>query len=172
MSGSNRTATPGATTPRVKSSNADGGLFVESRIGPWVQGCNFTGLSDDLANATVNPFVIINVPAQPGNTFSVWNYNNGASPASLVPYQVMAGDSFVFYDATSGAIFDRALVTAVNLPEVTFDHAITNIVPGAALTNTLLFNLSLNTSAVYLDNYFSNSRIHGIYCRVYGKFVR
>ena len=28
-----------------------------------------------------------------------------------------------------------------------------------------MFNNSLNTSAVYLNNQFSNSRIHGIYCR-------
>ena len=32
-------------------------------------------------------------------------------------------------------------------------------------TNTLLLNRTLNSSAVYLDNQFSNSRQHGIYCR-------
>jgi hypothetical protein len=49
-----------ATAPRRRTSNADGGLFVESRMGPWVQGCNFTGLSDDSANACVGPFIITN----------------------------------------------------------------------------------------------------------------
>jgi hypothetical protein len=48
----------------------------------------------------------------------------------------------------------------VSLPDATFDHAITNID-----ANTLLFDITLNTSAVYLDNQFSNSRIHGIYAR-------
>jgi hypothetical protein len=45
------------------------------------------------------------------------------------------------------------------------DHPIAGIVNGTYQTNTLVFNNSLNTSAVYLDNQFSNSRIHGIYCR-------
>ena len=63
-------------------------------------------------------------------------------------------------------MFDRATVTAVNLPNITFDHAISNVVPGTYDRNTLLINESLNTSAVYLDNQFMQfGRFHGIYCR-------
>ena len=68
-------------------------------------------------------------------------------------------------NGTNGAVFDRATVTAVNLPNITFDHAITNFVPGIYTTNTLLINESLNTSAAYLDNQFMDSAFHGIYCR-------
>ena len=61
----------GATAPRLRASNADGGLFLESRIGPWVQGCNYTGLSDDAANACVAPFITTNVPFEPTNSFEL-----------------------------------------------------------------------------------------------------
>lgn len=156
----------GATAPRLRTSNSDGGMFVESRIGPWVQGCNFTGLSDDAANACVFPFQITNAPAYPTNTFAVFSIlNSGGTPAGLLPFQARVGDTFAFFNATNGAVFDHATVTAVALPNITFDHPITNVVAGNHDTNTLLINESLNTSAVYLDNHFSNSAFYGIYCR-------
>jgi hypothetical protein len=156
----------GATAPRLRTSNADGGLFGDSRIGPWVQGCNFTGLSDDLANATLAPFVVTNAPIQPTNTFAVFFSDSEApTPISLLPYQAQVGDAFLFFNAITGEVFDRATITAVDLPNITFDHAISNVVAGTYDTNTLLVNQSLNTSAVYLDNQFSNGRQHGIYCR-------
>jgi hypothetical protein len=151
---------PGAAAPRRRTSNADGGLIVESRIGPWVQGCNFTGLSDDVANACVNPFVPLTLPSQPVASMGLGGYNSSGSPTTLIPQQLQVGDTMIFFDASTGAIFDEASVTGVSLPEATFDHAIANID-----ANTLLFDLTLNTSAVYLDNQFSNSRIHGIYAR-------
>jgi hypothetical protein len=157
---------PDATAPRLRTSNADGGYFVESRIGPRVQGCNFTALSDDTANPCINGFIITNVPVQPTNTFAVYeNVEASTTPTALIPYQAHVGDVVLFFNATNGTVFDRATITAVNLPEVTFDHAISNVVAGTYDTNTLLVDLTLNTSAVYLDNQFSNSRQHGIYCR-------
>jgi hypothetical protein len=149
----------GATAPRRRSSNADGGLVVESRIGPWVQGCNFTGLSDDVANACVNPFVPLVIPANPAATIALGGYTSG-STTTLIPQQLQVGDEVIFFDASTGLVFDQANVVGVSLPNATFDHAIANIDD-----NTLLFDISLNTSAVYLDNQFSNSRIHGIYAR-------
>ncbi len=156
----------GATTNRLRASNADGGMFIDSRIGPWIQGCSFTGLSDDAANACLAPFVITNVPVQPTNTFAV--YQNGAdttTPTNLIPYEARVGDTVLFYNATHGVVFDRATITAVSLPNITFDHAISNVVVGTYDTGTLLLDETLNTSAVYLDNQFSNSAFHGIYCR-------
>jgi hypothetical protein len=156
----------GGTAPRRRTTNADGGLFVESRIGPWVEGCNFVGLSDDAANACVPPYIVTNTPPFPTNTFAVFeNTASNGTPASLVAFQAEVGDSFLFYNATNGIVFDRATVTAVNLPNVTFDHAITNVVPGTYATNTWLINESENTSAAYLDNQFMDSAFHGIYCR-------
>ena len=155
-----------ATAPRLRTSNADGGYFVESRIGPWVQGCSFNALSDDLANPNVGGFIITNIPVQPTNTFIVWAATEtNTAPVSLISFQAQVGDQVLFYNATNGVVFDRATITAVNLPAVTFDHAISNVVPGTYDTNTLLMNITLNTSAVYLDNQFSNGRQHGIYCR-------
>lgn len=157
---------PGATAPRLRTSNADGGYFVNPRIGPWVQGCNFTALSDDTANPNLSPFIVTNVPVQPTNIFAV--YQNGediAIPTNLIPYEAQVGDTVLFFNATNGEVFDRATITAVNLPDITFDHAISNVVTGTYDTNTLLVDQTLNTSAVYLDNQFSNSRQHGIYCR-------
>jgi len=168
----------GATAPRLRTSNADGGLFIASRIGPWVQGCNFTGLSDDTANACIGGFMVTNIPVQPTNVLSV--VENGAAgnlPQPLTPFEAEAGDTMLFLDPSNGFVFDRAKVTAFNLITnvtggvtniyslVTFDRAISNVVAGTFDTNTLLLNRTLNSSAVYLDNTFSNSRQHGIYCR-------
>ena len=156
----------GATAPRLRTSNADGGIFIDSRIGPWVQGCNFNALSDDLANACLTPFIVTNVPVQPTNTFTV--YQNGEEstvPAGLIPNEAEVGDTVLFFNPTNGDVFDRATITVVNLPNITFDHAISNVVAGTYDGNTLLLDQNLNTSAVYLDNQFSNGRFHGIYCR-------
>ncbi len=157
---------PGATALRLRTSNADGGYFVDPRIGPWVQGCNFTALSDDTANPNISPFIVTNVPVQPTNTFAV--YQNGeatTTPTNLIPYEAQVGDTVLFFNPTNGDVFDRATIAAVNLPNITFDHAISNVVAGTYDTNTLLVDQTLDTSAVYLDNQFSNSRQHGIYCR-------
>ena len=155
----------GATAPRRRTTNADGGLFVETRIGPWVQGCSFFGLSDDAANACVPPYIITNAPAYPTNTFAVFeNTVSGGTPANLFAFQAQVGDVFLFFNATNGSVFDRVTVTAVNLPNIAFDHPITNVVPGTYINNTMLINESLNTSAAYLDNQFLNSAFHGIYC--------
>jgi hypothetical protein len=156
----------GATAPRRRTSNADGGYFSETRIGPWVQGCNFTGLGDDFANAYLTPFIITNAPAFPTNTFAVYiNSQATTTPASLFPVEVAVGDAFTFFNPTNGVVFDRAKVTAVALPNITFDHPITNVLAGTFDTNTLLINETLNTSAVYLNNHFSYGGFNGIHCR-------
>ena len=155
-----------ATASRLRASNADGGLFVESRVGPWVQGCYFDALSDDTANACLAPFIITNAPPYPTNTFAVYeNTSSAGSPSNVIPYQITTGDAVTFFNATNGAVFDRATVTAVALPDVTFDHPISNVVAGSYVSNTMLINETLNTSAVYLDNQFIDSAFHGIYCR-------
>jgi len=154
-----------ATAPRLRTSNADGGYFGETRIGPWVEGCNFTGLSDDCANPYLAPFIVTNLPVQPTNTLAIYANGNGTEPVQLLPYQAQVGDEVLFMNATNGLVFDRATITAVNLPNVTFDHAVSNIVTGTYDTNTLLLDETLDSSAVYLNNQFSNSRQHGIYCR-------
>ncbi len=153
----------GATFPRMRSSDADGGYFGYTRVGPWVEGCVFTGLGDDVANAYANPFVITNVPVQPTNTFSLWLYGNPPSPATSDYLQT--GDQLLFFNASNGAVFDEAIITNVNLPYVSVDHSVAGIGDGIYQTNILVVNNTLNTSAVYLNNQFSNSRIHGIYCR-------
>ncbi|MGA2685791.1 MAG: hypothetical protein ABSF51_12130 [Verrucomicrobiota bacterium] len=156
----------GATAPRRRTSNADGGIFVETRIGPWVQGCNFFGLSDDGANACAPPFIVTNAPAYPTNTLAVYeNTESGSVPDDLTAFEAQAGDQFAFMNGTNGEVFDHATVSAINLPNITFDHAITNLVPGVYTSNTFLINESLNTSAAYLDNQFMDSAFHGIYCR-------
>ncbi len=168
----------GATAPRLRTSNADGGLFIASRIGPWVQDCNFTGLSDDIANACINGFEVTNIPVQPTNVFAVYeNSQATTAPKPLVPFQAQVGDTMLFLNPSNGLVFERATITAFNLTTnitasatnvfsfLTFDHAISNVVAGTFDTNTLLLNRTLNTSAVYLDNTFSNGRQHGIYCR-------
>jgi hypothetical protein len=156
----------GATAPRLRTSNADGGYFVDSRIGPWVQGCNFTALSDDTANPNLSAFVVTNLPVQPTNTLALYqNVQENATPTTLIPFEAQVGDEVIFFNPTNGLVFDCAIITAVALPNVSFDHAISNVVAGTYDTNTLILNRSLNSSALYLNNRFSNSRQHGIYCR-------
>ena len=43
--------------------------FGNTRIGPWVENCVFTGLSDDVANAYTEPFVITNTLAHAHQPF-------------------------------------------------------------------------------------------------------
>ncbi len=87
------------------------------------------------------PFIVTNVPVQPTNTFAVYqNAEPAPVPAGLMPYQAEVGDTVLFFNATNGVVFDRATVTAVNLPNITFDHAISNVVAGTYDTNTLLLN--------------------------------
>ena len=158
----------GATRSRIKSSNADGGYFGNTRIGPWVENCVFTGLSDDVANAYTEPFVITNTLSHATNRFLLWQYNidkPGGLPTAATDDEFRVGDQLSFFNALTGAIFDRAVITNVTLPFVSVDHPVSGIQKGTYETNTLVFNNSLNTSAVYLNNQFSNSRIHGIYCR-------
>lgn len=155
----------GATRGRIKSSNADGGYFGSTRIGPWVQGCSFTGLSDDVANAYTEPFVVSGAPGTPTDTFTLLNFNNGSPGTALTGGEVQIGDQLLFFDGISGEVFDQAAVLSTNASSVTVDHAISGLVNGNDETNTLVIDETLNTSAVYLDNHFSNSRIHGIYCR-------
>lgn len=155
----------GATRGRIKSSNADGGYFGSSRIGPWVQGCQFTGLSDDVANAYTEPYVITNAPSKPTNAFSLWDYNDGGKPSAPTAGELQVGDQLDFFNAFTGVVFDQAMIVGINGSSVTVDHAISGVVNGTYETNTLVINNSLNASAVYLNNQFSNSRIHGIYCR-------
>jgi hypothetical protein len=152
----------------MKAGDAGGGYFGNCRIGPWVENCFLTALGDDVANAYISPLVITNAPAYATNTFSLWLYNivdNGEAPGVAPEYDLRVGDQLDFFDALSGVIFDQAIITNVSLPFVSVDHPIANIVNGTYQTNTLVYNNSLNTSAVYLNNQFNNSRIHGIYCR-------
>ncbi len=158
----------GATRSRIKTGDAGGGYFENTRIGPWVENCSLTGLGDDVANAYTSPFVITNAPAHATNRFSLWLYNiteNGGPPGVVPADELRVGDQLDFFNALNGVIFAQAIITNVNLPYVSVDHAIAGIVNGTFQTNTLVYNNSLNTSCVYLNNQFSNSRIHGIYCR-------
>ncbi len=149
---------------RRKTTNADGGLFTNTRIGPWVEGCYFIGMSDDIANANVLPFFIAK-----GSTSSsklhVMTFNSAGGIGDFAAGDALAGDSVTFFNGTSGAVIDRATITAISPPNVTFDHTISGITAGTNITDTLIFDNSLNSSAVYLGNQFLNSRVHGIYCR-------
>ena len=156
---------PGATKSRVKSTNADGGYFVDPHIGPWVEGCNFTGLSDDVANANLIPFVISGSVTGLTATLQPGLFVAGGPPRDITADYIQVGDDITFYAGRTGMVLDRARVQSMALPNVTFDHPIAGLNPGPAITNTLLFNHALNASAVYLHNQFRNSRIHGIYCR-------
>ncbi len=158
---------PGGTNgvPRRKTTNADGGIFTNPRIGPWVERNSFTGMSDDVANANTLPFFVVGPVSKCTNTLYLQGFDPGGAIVDLVAGQMAVGDDITFYDGTNGAVIDRATVTAIAPPRVTFDHSICGIFPGSTTTNTCIFDNSLNTSAVYLSNQFSNSRIHGIYCR-------
>jgi len=150
--------------PRRKTTNADGGLFTNTRIGPWVEGCYFIGMSDDIANANVLPFFIAK-GSMPSSKLHVMTFNSAGGIGDFAAGDALVGDNVIFFNGTNGAVLDRATITAIAPPNVTFDHSISGFSAGTNITNTLIFDSSLNTSAVYLGNQFLNSRVHGIYCR-------
>jgi hypothetical protein len=150
----------------VKTTNADGGIFGFPRVGPWVENCEFTGLSDDAANANAVPFQI-DAGGNGSDTIKMMELGDN----DLIENDARAGDDCTFMDAVSGVVVDRATVLSVNGDLVKFDHALTNLVKGQGRDGTLVFNNTLNSSAVYLNNKMSNSRVHGIYCRANNMLV-
>ena len=90
------------------------------------------------------------------------SYSPSGGIGDFAAGDALVGDSVTFFNGTSGAVFNWAIITAINPPNVTFDHNISGTFAGTNLTNTLIFDNSLNSSAVYINNQFLNSRVHGI----------
>ena len=153
---------------RSRSTDADGVTVNNNRIAPWIEGCTFEGLMDDVSNFNALPYVILqtNVGGNPA-AYKLGNFGNGTTSVNFGTTEFLVGDQVSFLNPQDGTVFGRATVVSVDQPNqnVTFSAAIPNVVAGASQTATFIFNESLNSSGVIVNNQLLNSRRHGALCK-------
>lgn len=153
---------------RSKSTDADGVLQQSNRIAPWIEGCTFEGLADDMANFNTFPYVILQTDVGGDPTaYKVGNFSNGTTSVNFSAVEFSIGDQLSFLNPQDGAVFSRATVVSVDQPNqvLKLSAVIPNVVAGATQTATSIYNDSLNSSGVIVNNQFLNSRRFGAYCK-------
>ena len=148
-----------------KGGNADGVHCKSNRIGPWVEGCVFEGISDDSMVVFARPFSAIEQPSPRQFKICRLLYLNGNEP----PFknEVAAGDTVDFLDPDKGTIFATARVTAYD-PEsqlLEVDRDIQGLNLGIGKQKTQIWNRSMGRGFVLKDNIIRNSRRYGVYMK-------
>ena len=114
----------------LRTSNADGGYSSHRGSAPGFKAATSPALSDDTANAYLSTIHRHQCSRSSRPTllpFMKRQRRRRRSP--LLPFEAQVGDMMLFLNASNGVVFDRATITAVNLPNITFDHAISNSWP-------------------------------------------
>jgi len=88
---------------RWQSTNADGVHCQSNRIGPWIEGCVFEGMSDDGVN-------VYSTPAHLGGAFPDGFVESDFSD----PYRVRPGDRLAAFDPASGSLEGEFFVKQVD----------------------------------------------------------
>ena len=138
---------------RLHSANADCIHVSGGFVGPWVQGCEFSGYSDDAMNIkhTKRDIVTVNSPNQ-----------------IVLKYEVAVGDVLRFYNPRDGIDLGTATVTsAQNIGNSEFRI---NLSTPINITNTSTHQLGdkcyidsrSNESFVIRNNTFKNARRYGL----------
>ncbi|AHF94754.1 hypothetical protein OPIT5_25825 [Opitutaceae bacterium TAV5] len=98
---------PGATRPRLLSSNADGINFVQCRRGPVVENCDFSGMGDDSIN--LHGFLIPVIrPLTPTRFLAAYKYG----PGDIIS-TIRAGDALRLYNQGDFSLAGNATITAI-----------------------------------------------------------
>ena len=149
------------------TSNADGMHFSQHRIGPWVQGCTFEGMSDDGANLYAHPTNVLRV-------ISKREFDIGPT----VDWR--PGDLIMGFEPIRGEVLGKARVMSATL---TSDPVSTHLIldqPIAGMkasdlvdrNTTYFMNLNLSSSNfVFRDNTFRNVRRFGILMQTHDGLV-
>ncbi|HEY6169120.1 MAG TPA: immunoglobulin domain-containing protein, partial [Verrucomicrobiae bacterium] len=153
---------------RSKSSNADG--VIQPNVGgmaPWVEGCVFEGLGDDMMNFNAGPYSILqtNVGGL-SNVLQVARFS-GSVTSAFTSFDFYISNRLSFFDPSNGIVSTNAFITSFNTASqtVTLDRGIFGVVTGATQSATCIYNDSLNTSPVILSNQFLQGRRYGFLSR-------
>ncbi|MCP4785994.1 MAG: right-handed parallel beta-helix repeat-containing protein [Fuerstiella sp.] len=149
------------------TSNADGTHFSQNRIGPWVEGCTFEGMSDDGANLYAHPTHVIQVRSD--KEFDI---------EPTIDWR--PGDLVMGFEPTSGEVLGKARVVTASVNEKTRTNHLTLDMPilGMKVSEqkdrnaTYFLNLDLSSgNFVFRDNTFRNVRRFGILMQTHDGLV-
>lgn len=143
---------------RLLVNGADGVHCQAAKVGPWVEGCEFEGLSDDCLNIYSLPFYVVEV----------------LGPKKLRitrPERIEAGDPLVFFRPQTGEILAETEVISLKKDVVTLRNEVTglNLAPkGTAYDQRgwKIYDHAYNPNRtgnwfVYRNNYMHDGRRFG-----------
>jgi len=141
---------------RWHTSNADALHFQRHRIGPWIEGCTFEGMTDDGANLYTLPATCMEVLS--ARRFRVSRQDGW-----------QAGDRLIAFNPREGRRIAETTVVSVEIDRETkttilaTSSDITGLETGDDKTADCFFNLDMNNSGfVIRNNTFRNIRRFGV----------
>jgi hypothetical protein len=141
--------------------------FSQHRIGPWVEGCTFEGMSDDGANLYAHPTHVVRV-------ISEQEFDIGPT----VDWR--PGDLILGFEPTRGEVLGKAQVVSASANQGTASTHLTldRPIPGMKVSEnadrnaTYFMNLNLSSSNfVFRNNTFRNVRRFGILMQTHDGLV-
>jgi hypothetical protein len=144
---------------RLIVSGADGVHCQSARIGPWIENCDFEGLSDDCLNIYGLPIYVL----------------EQLSPTQMTVYArapVLSGDRLVFFDPNAGRLILDTTVVSLSGNTLTVSDPVEtlNIAPPGTPIDVRgwkiydhAYNLdSIGNHFVYRNNYMHDGRRYGM----------
>lgn len=137
---------------RWMGGNADGVHVQNSRVGPWLEGCEFEGLGDDGFNFYTRPFFVSKNVSANSFVLSGWKED-----------EIQTGDTLTFFDPISGSILAKPRVVSIDTQQniVTLDSNVSKVVIGSQREATQVYNESFSNGFVIKDCRFANLRRFG-----------
>ena len=147
---------------RLLVSGADGVHCQSARIGPWVENCEFEGLSDDCLNIYGLPIYVL----------------DQVSPTQLTVYArapILAGDRLVFFNPNDGTILQETTAVSFSGDTLVLNNPVEPL--GIAPPGTEVdqrgwkvydhaYNLdSIGNHFVYRNNHMHDGRRYGLFIK-------
>lgn len=155
---------------RWKGGNADTVHIQTARIGPWVEGCHFEGISDDSLVVYTRPYALKEILSP--RSMRLERLVFGGKKRTPIPVsELKPGDRLDFYDPNENAGFVRAIATVkaydANSGRVEFEESIENTeqLSEAGPSPIQIFNRAHGRGYVMRDNRVQNSRRYGLYVK-------
>ena len=149
---------------RLVTAGADGVHCQSARIGPWIENCEFEGLSDDGLNIYGLPIFIV---GQTSPTEMKIHARAGINP----------GDELVFFDPRAGRVIQETTVVSCSGDHLVIEDPVGELhlaPPGESAEGNEkawkgydhIYNLDTTGSGfVYRNNYVHDGRRHGVLLR-------
>ena len=147
---------------RLIVSGADGVHCQSARIGPWIENCDFEGLSDDCLNIYGLPIFVL----------------EQVSPTQMTVYArapILPGDHLAFFDPNAGRVMQETTVVSFSGTTLVLSDPVEamNIAPPGTPTDVRgwkiydhAYNLdSIGNYFVYRNNHMHDGRRYGIFIK-------